>query len=200
MSDPIIPTRIIPAGEALPAIVGPPQGDEPPPWRRPTPPRDDAPPPREAPREEAPPAPPQTEAPPVEAPREAPQPVEVIVRYEQDADLTPVEAAPSRWQRLTATLLTWRSLVAVALAMVPLPYYGHSITTAWATALAACRDDAGIGAAYTLAGAAVAIAALAALRARRWWGAPLLIVTVIGATGVLRWWDPVQLLTGVPWS
>ncbi|MFE6426758.1 hypothetical protein ACFVOB_14970 [Streptomyces rochei] len=176
---PITPSRIIPAGAPLPAR--PPEPGEAPPWRTPPPP----PPPM------VPPAPPPSGPWPA-APPPGPMQIHVTV------DLAPpAEPEPRLWERLWERLVTWRMIAAILAALTPWAG-GHSPVGLWSRTVHDARTEAGILAAYVIAG--VAIAAAWALDRRTGRALPrfLLVTASLGAVGVLHWWDPIHLLTGVP--
>jgi len=169
---PITPTRVIPAGAPLPAR--PPQPDEVPPWRTlPTPPT-------------APPPPP-------------PAPVEV--RHVHEVVLVapePQEEEPPRlWERLWDAVVSWRLIAALLAALLPWAG-GRSPVGIWGHTVHQARTEAGIGAAYVIAGLAVTAA----------WGLDrhsggrliprfLLVTALVGGLGVLDWFDSITLFTGV---
>lgn len=171
---PITPTRIIPAGAPLPAR--PPHPRETPPWWSPPPP---------------PPPPP----PPVPIP---PDPGEMVVRHVHEILLvTPEEEpAPRWWERLWDALITWRMLAAILAALVPWAN-GRSPVGIWGHTVHQARAEASVGAAYVIAG----VAATAAWALDRHTGRAvprfLLVTTLIGGLGVLNWFDPITLFTGV---
>ncbi|MBL1108006.1 hypothetical protein JK361_26030 [Streptomyces sp. 5-8] len=173
---PITPTRIIPAGAPLPARA--PEPGEAPPWRTPPPPPVMTPP--------APPVPP------------PPPPAEVVVRHVHQALVVEleVERPPRLWERLWDALVTWRMLAAVLAALLPWAG-GRSPVGIWAHTLHQARTEASIGAAYVIA--AVAIAASWALDRHTGRAVPraLLVTALLGALGVLDWFDALTLLTGV---
>ncbi|WP_327403847.1 hypothetical protein OG194_29700 [Streptomyces sp. NBC_01288] len=181
MSDqPITPTRIIPAGVPLPAR--PPQPGEVPPWRTPTP------------ATAAPPPPP----PPPPIPR-PPDPAEVVVRHVHEVLLVtsePEERVPRLWERLWDHLFTWRMLVAILAALMPWAN-GRSPVGIWAHTVHQARTEAGIPAAYIIAG--VALGAAWALDRHTGRALPrfLFVTALIGAFGVFDWFDAITLLTGV---
>ncbi|MCM1972304.1 hypothetical protein [Streptomyces sp. G1] len=175
---PVTPTRIVPAGAPLPPR--PPDPGETPPWwqKPPTPP---------------PPAPPAPSDP-------DPGPVEVrhvhhIQLTWQDPDPDP-DPDPPVWARAWDLISAWRNLLAVLAALVPW-IDGHSPVGLWSHTLHEARTEAGIAAAYILA--AVALAAAWAVDRRTGRAAPrfLLVTALLGSFGVLHWWDPIHLLTGV---
>lgn len=181
MPDPIIPARIIPAGAPLPARS--PEPGEEPPWRTPPPPPA---PPASPPFHHWPPPPP-------------PGPLEVHVTV----DLAPTpepEPTPPWWARtwdyLADRLLTWRMTGAILAALTPWAG-GESPVGLWSQTVHQARTEAGIGAAYVIAG--VALAAAWALDRHTGRVVPrfLLVTAVLGSFGVLHWWDPILLLTGV---
>jgi hypothetical protein len=174
---PIVPSRVIPAGAPLPAR--PPEPGEVPPWWAPPPP---------------PPAPPAMA--PVPAPPPPPSgPLEVRVT------LVPVpvpepEPEPRWWERLWDRVATWRMAVALGAALTPWAG-GQSPVGIWSATVHQARTEAGIGAAYVIAG--VALGAAWALDRHTGRAVPraLLVTASLGATGVLHWWDPILALTGV---
>lgn len=177
---PITPTRVIPAGAPLPAR--PPEPGETPPWREPPPP----PPP--------PPAPPAVPPPP-------PAPIEV--RHVHEVLLVipgPEQEEPRLWERIWdwtwGRLLAWRMLAAIVAALTPW-YGGHSPVGIWGHTVHQARTEASVGAAYVIA--AVAVTAAWALDRHTGRLVPrfLLVTALLGSLGVLSWWDPFLLLTGV---
>ncbi|WP_234307875.1 hypothetical protein [Streptomyces sp. NBRC 110035] len=176
MPDPIIPTQIIPAGAPLPAR--PPEPGEAPPWRTPPP---------------APPA-----APPPVPPTPGPQ--DVVVRHIHEIVLAPQEPEPEPgprlWERLWDRLATWRMAVALLAALTPWAG-GQSPVGLWSQTVHQARVEAGIPAAYIIA--TVAVLAAWALDRHTGRAVPraLLITASLGALGVLHWWDPILMLTGV---
>ncbi|MVO84172.1 hypothetical protein GPA10_05145 [Streptomyces sp. p1417] len=171
---PIIPTRVIPSGAPLPDR--PPEPGELPPWWPPPPPP-------------AAPAPPPPPPPP---PPSHPGTIEVRITYEPPV---PVEPTPSRWQWLTDWLRPWQSLVAAGIALLP-AFDGYSLATGWGAALHDARTTESIGAAYVLAGAGIGMALLLD-RTGRLLPRALLVTSMVGALGVMDWWDPFLMLTGV---
>ncbi|WAL93975.1 hypothetical protein [Streptomyces sp. Je 1-369] len=172
---PITPTRVIPAAAPLPAR--PPQPGEVPPWHTPPPP----------------PAPPAaaTPPPPWWPPPPAPGTIELRVTYAP----VPVEPEPSRWQWLWNWLRPWQSLAAAGIALLPV-FDGYSLATGWGAALHDARTTASVGAAYVLAGVGIG-AALLLDRTGRLLHRALLVTSMVGALGVMDWWDPFLFLTGV---
>ncbi|MFJ5259105.1 hypothetical protein ACIQAC_01340 [Streptomyces sp. NPDC088387] len=168
---PITPTRVIPASTPLPAR--PPEPGESPPWHIPPPP------------------PPPAAAPP------PPAPIEVRHVHEVLLVIPDPEPEPAPWwARLWDRLATWRMAVALLAALVPWAG-GQSPVGIWSRTVHQARTEAGIGAAYVIAG--VAIAATWALDRHTGRALPrfLLVTALLGAFGVLSWWDPFALLTGV---
>lgn len=185
ITPPITPTRIIPAGTPLPTPLpaGPPQPGQVPPWRTaPTPP----------------PPPPPPPPPVAVVPSPAPQPIEV--RHVHEVLLVVPEPEPERgprlWERLWDALVTWRMLVAILAALLPW-YEGRSPVGIWAHTVHRARTEAGVGAAYLIAG--VAIATTWALDRHTGRVVPrfLLVTALIGGFGVLDWFDALTLITGV---
>lgn len=176
---PVTPTRVIPAGTPLPARA--PEPGEAPPWRTPPPP---PPPPPADPL----PIPPDPDLRPVEV-----RHVHEIVLTSTDPDPDP---DPRWWERLWDTVVTWRMVVAILLALTPWAA-GHSPVGLWAYTVRQARDEASVGAAYVIAG--VAVAAAWGLDRRTGKVVPrfFLVTAMLGALGVLDWYDPVLFLTGV---
>ena len=176
---PVTPTRVIPAGAALPAR--PPEPGEAPPWRTPPPP------------------PPPTVAAPLPVPPD-PEPRIVEVRHVHEVVLTSPDADPEPrprlWERLWERLFTWRMVVAILAAVVPW-MGGQSPVGVWSHTVHQARTEAGIGAAYVIAGVAVAAAWGLDRHTGRAVPRALLITASLGALGVLHWWDPILALTGV---
>lgn len=175
---PVTPTRVIPAGAPLPARA--PEPEEVPPWRTPPPP------------------PPVITSPPPAVPP-PPPPAEVVVHHHvHEVILVPVEEErpPRLWERMWDALATWRMLVALLAALVPWAG-GRSPVGIWAHTVHQARTEAGILAAYVIAG--VALAAAWALDRRTGRAVPrcLLVTAMLGALGVLDWFDALTLLTGV---
>ncbi|MEV1063401.1 hypothetical protein [Streptomyces sp. NPDC050263] len=171
---PIVPTRVIPAGVPLPAR--PPEPGELPPWR--TPPTPPPPPPP------APPPPP-------------PQPA--VVRHIHEVVLIvpePEEERPPLWSRLWDRLVTWRMAAAILAAVTPWAD-GDSPIGAWADALHQARTEAGIGAAYVIAGVALTAAWTLDRATGRLIPRFFLVTALTGSVGALGWYDPITLLTGV---
>ncbi|MEV0691795.1 hypothetical protein [Streptomyces sp. NPDC050388] len=169
---PITPTRVIPAGAPLPAR--PPEPGEAPPWRMP------------------PPAPP---AAPPPWPGPPPGPLEVHITLVPATTPEP-EPQPRMWERLWARLATWRMAVALLAALTPWAG-GQSPVGIWSHTVHQARTEAGIGAAYVIATVAVLAAWALDRHAGRVVPRFLLVTAGLGALGVLHWWDPFLLLTGV---
>ncbi|MFE7954398.1 hypothetical protein [Streptomyces sp. NPDC057413] len=178
-SRPVTPTRIIPAGAPLPAR--PPEPGEAPPWRTPPPP----------------PPPPAMPDPPPVPPDPEPRPVEV--RHVHEMVLTWADTDPEPdpwWARLWDRVFTWRMGGAILAALTPWAG-GHSPVGAWADTLHQARTEASVGAAYVIAGVAVGAAWALDRRTGRWLPRFLLVTATVGSLGVLAWYDPILLLTGV---
>ncbi|MDX3455063.1 hypothetical protein PV396_24500 [Streptomyces sp. ME02-8801-2C] len=175
---PITPTRIIPAGAPLP--TRPPQPGELPPWRTPPP---------------SPPVPPA----PIPAPAPIPpDPGELVVRHVHEILLVAPEEepAPRWWERLWDWLVTWRMVIAVLAALLPWAG-GQSPVGIWSHTVHQARTDAGIGAAYIIAGVALTAAWVLDWRTGKVVPRFLLVTAGLGAFGVLSWYDPILMLTGV---
>ncbi|MEU5094930.1 hypothetical protein [Streptomyces sp. NPDC020996] len=174
---PITPSRIIPAGAPLPARA--PEPGEAPPWRTPPP---------------APPAPP-ADPPPWPGPTPTPGPIEVRVTL-APAPIPEPEPTPSWWARIWDRIATWRMAGALVAALTPWAG-GHSPVGIWSHTVHQARTEASVGGAYVIA--AVAVGAAWALDRRTGRAVPrfLLVTASLGALGVLHWWDPILMLTGV---
>ncbi|MFF0512446.1 hypothetical protein [Streptomyces sp. NPDC004250] len=168
---PVTPTRIIPAGTRLPAR--PPEPDEAPPWRTPPPP---------------PPPPP------------VPEPRPVEIRHVHEIVLTSPEPVPDPdpplWSRLWDRLITWRMIVAILAALTPWAG-GQSPVGLWSGTVHQARTEAGVPAAYVIAGVALTAAWTLDRRTGRVVPRFLLVTASLGAFGVMSWYDPVLFLTGV---
>ncbi|MFB7776907.1 hypothetical protein [Streptomyces bauhiniae] len=176
---PIMPTRVIPAGAPLPAR--PPEPGEAPPWRP-------APPP--------PPAPPAVPEPPLFPPPPDPGAAMVVHHVHELLLVQPEPPAPRLWERLWDWLFTWRMLAAIAAALIPWAG-GRSPVGIWGHTVHQARTEAGVPAAYVIA--LVALGAAWGLDRHTGRVIPrfLLVTALLGSLGVLSWWDPIQLLTGV---
>jgi hypothetical protein len=175
MADEIVPTRIIPAGAPLPAR--PPEPGEAPPWRTPPPPP------------VIPPAAPWPPPPPPSGP------IEVRVRV----DLAPIpepEPEPGLWARLWDRIATWRMGSAILAALLPWAA-GQSPVGIWSHTVHQARTEASIGAAYVIAGVAITATWALDRRTGRWAPRFLFVTASLGALGVLHWYDPILMLTGV---
>jgi len=88
--------------------------------------------------------------------------------------------------------------MAVALLAALTPWLGgQSPVGAWSSTVHQARAEAGVLAAYVIA--TVALAAAWALDRHTGRAIPraLLVTAALGFFGVLHWWDPVHLITGV---
>ncbi|WP_228974980.1 hypothetical protein [Streptomyces sp. DH12] len=172
MADPITPTRIIPAGAPLPAQPDP--GG----------------------------APPRYMPPPAPAPAPAPAPGPVEVRVTVDLAYPYAQPEPTRWERLTTWLgrfgKPWQAVGGLLLAVVPIPWTGHSAASTWAYTVHLARDIH-LGYAYALALIPLAIVVRRILRhggtVLRLWA--LAVTAIGGLTGALHWFDLITFLTGV---
>ncbi|MCB5168016.1 hypothetical protein LG634_24715 [Streptomyces bambusae] len=175
-------TRLIPPGAPLPER--PPEPDELPPWRQ-------APPPPVPPAPPGPPAWHQVPGPP-------PGPIEVHVTLLP----LPTPPDPTRWERLRAWLgqwgSPWQAAAALALAVVPIPWTGHSAASTWAWMVAEARAEWGPQQAYALAGVPFA---LVLIRISRHGGSVrrlfVLAVAIGGLAGAADPFDIVTIITGV---
>ncbi|MFE2382185.1 hypothetical protein [Streptomyces misionensis] len=177
---PITPTRVIPAGAPLPARA--PEPGEAPPWRTPPPP----------------PPPPAIPDPPPPAPEPDPIPRAVLVRHVHEHVLVPVEEErqPRLWERLWDQLMSWRMLTAILAALTPWAD-GRSPVGIWGHTVHQARTEAGIGAAYVIAGVAIAVTWALDRKTGRAIPRFLLVTALVGGFGVLDWFDALTLLTGV---
>jgi len=182
---PIIPTRIIPAGTDLPAR--PPTPGESPPRRTPPPP---------------PPVPP-AKPPPTPWPA-APPPGPIEVRVTVDLG-TPDEPEPEeepRWSRLwgaaTGRIGPWRAVLALFAAVAPIPWTSFSAAVTWHYTITEARA-LHVGFGYGLAFGTFALAVNKLVRGR---GGVICLffcaTTFVGLFGAMSWYDPIQILTGVP--
>ena len=115
------------------------------------------------------------------------------------------EPEPTWWERLTYWLASkihpvwsWRGLLAMGAALVPIPWTGYSVATTWAYTVSQARQF-GYGWGYALGGTA----ALLAVQSLRRGGptAPRMlggVVAFIGVLGAISLYDPILILTGVP--
>lgn len=108
----------------------------------------------------------------------------------------PEPEQPRLWARLWDRLVTWRMLAALGAALVPWAG-GQSPVGIWSHTVNQARTEAGIGAAYVIAGVAIAAAWALDRHTGRAASRFLLVTASLGALGVLHWWDPLLLLTGV---
>ncbi|MFF9312169.1 hypothetical protein ACF1BS_14785 [Streptomyces sp. NPDC014748] len=110
------------------------------------------------------------------------------------------EPQPALWSRLWdwlwGRLFTWRMLVAILGALTPW-IDGQSPVGLWSHAVHQARTEGGVGGAYVIAGVALAAAWTLDRRTGRAVPRFLLVTTSLGAVGVINWWDPFLLLTGV---
>lgn len=191
MTDPITPTRIIPADAPLPSLAPAPAPAAPPPppppplfpsvavpggewWRPPTP----------------------------DPLATVPQPpIEVSLKatlvFDPEPELTWRDRLRAMVARLLRPLWTWRGAVALVLAVAPIPGVGESAATIWHYTVSEAREMS-IGTGYAVGLVPLAFAGWALTRvgptAPRLW---LLAVSTIGALGAMSWYDIVQLFTGV---
>lgn len=180
MDQPIVPTRIIPAGVPLPAR--PPEPGEAPPWRTPPP---------------TPPAPPSNHPPSPWPAAPTPGPIEVRVTVDLVAPAEPAaEPEPGLLARVWDWLGTWRMGGAILAALLPWAA-GQSPVALWSHTVHQARTEAGIGAAYVIATVALSASWLIDRHTGRWAARFLLVTASLGAFGVLHWYDPILLITGV---
>lgn len=186
-TEPIVPSRIIPAGAPLPPRA--PEPGEAPPWRT-------------APRA-SPPAPPANPPPPDDWREGHPPPAAGPIEIRVSVDLAPVEPEPepSRWQRLSAWIARnhpWRALAAFALAVFPIPFTGYSAATTWAYTVGEAREAFGTGHGYALAGIPFVLVVWRLVRSGgTFLHAFGLAVFLVGLTGAISLYDPVTWITGV---
>ncbi|MFE2747337.1 hypothetical protein ACFXKX_23915 [Streptomyces scopuliridis] len=188
MPDPIIPTRIIPAGQPIPTAPplppAPPGSTNLPPWRTAAP---------------AAPVPPLAPPPAVPAPAPDPAPIVVHVTVDMVAPEPEPEPEPGRWARLwdavTARVKPWQAAAALVAAVIPVPWTGYSAATTWAATMSEARDmHVAVG--YCLA---VGVFALTVRRFTKSHGVVALwgiAVTGIGLFGAVSWYDVVVVVTG----
>jgi hypothetical protein len=124
------------------------------------------------------------------------------VRVTVDLAYPYAEPEPTRWERLTAWLSRfgqpWQAVGGLLLAVVPVPWTGHSAASTWAYTVHLARDF-GLPHAYALALIPLAIVVRRILRhggtVLRLWA--LAVTAIGGLTGALDWFDLVTLITGV---
>ena len=136
---------------------------------------------------------------------DVPPPVQHIHVYLPDADIdlgSPEDVGPRWWERALDRIRPWHTLVGAALALVPTPT-GYSAAATWASTVWYAHEEA-LFAGYALAIVGVA----AAYRAERRCGDGMVRATLvrawtvcalIGITGAIDLWDPIQIWTGVAW-
>lgn len=182
---PVVPTRIIPAGEHLPPEVladalRPPPRRARPPASPPPPPVDDRA------WEWQPPAP--------------SGPVEVHVTVDLAPAAEPEQDELGIWSRAWDWAATrvrpWMLLLALAGAVIPIPWTGYSVGTTWAATVGQARE-LGTGWGYALAFGTFALACLRFIRTGHLLPLFFLVVTSIGLFGAIDLFDPVTWLTGV---
>lgn len=199
--------RVYPAGQPvrrgpvmLPAHA--PRPGEVPPWR------DNPPPPRPEPVVDEPEGQADDEPEPDEGeqhtPEAPPEPQYILVKLAPGMDADdldhPEDVGPPWWSRLADRVRPWHLLAGAALALVPTPT-GYSAATTWANIVWHGHEEA-LWLGYTLAVVGVA----SAYRAERRCGNGMVrgvlvrawtVCALVGVTGALDLWDPVQILTGV---
>jgi hypothetical protein len=85
---------------------------------------------------------------------------------------------------------------AIVVAMAPL-FGGQSLATGWGHALRACRHQASVGGAWTLAGITLLIAVTVARWRPRWYTRCAVIVGLFGTAYMASPYDIVTFVTGV---
>jgi hypothetical protein len=128
-----------------------------------------------------------------------PGPIEVHVTVDLAPPPEPEPTPPwwaRAWDYAVDRLLTWRMGGAIAAALLPWAG-GQSPVGIWSHTVHQARTEASIGAAYVIAGVAIGAAWALDRHTGRVIPRFLLVTTSLGATGVLHWWDPILLLTGV---
>jgi hypothetical protein len=106
------------------------------------------------------------------------------------------EPEPGYWARLWDRLCTWRMASAILAALIPWAG-GQSPVGIWSHTLHQARTEASIGGAYVIAGVAASATWAIDRHSGRWLPRFLLVTASLGAFGVLHWWDPILMLTGV---
>ncbi|AQW55273.1 hypothetical protein ACIQPP_05485 [Streptomyces violaceusniger] len=190
MSDPISPSRIIPAGQPIPAapplLQAPPGATNLPPWRTAA----------------APPPPPPPPAAPQPVPAPPPGPIEhhVIIKFAPPEPEPEVEPELGRWARMWEAITTrvkpWQALVALGAAAVPMPWTGYSAATTWAYVMHEARGMH-VGFGYSLAFGTFAFAVRRFTAHRGVVALWATAVTSIGIFGATDWYDAVVVITGV---
>ncbi|WP_146057127.1 MULTISPECIES: hypothetical protein [unclassified Streptomyces] len=196
--------------------TGPVPGDGLPPWRRPREQSPPSPPPggaggsAPAPRESAPGTRQADHAKPREA-RGTPVPDSGEIRVRLHPDdvrairdaLVPVEHVPLPWwRRAVARMRPWATFAGFGLAVIPVPWTGYSAAATWAYSVHYAREVGGIHFGYALAAGALAFSSILIARAANY---PQILLSrctvacaIVGLSGAIHFWDPIQALTGVP--
>jgi hypothetical protein len=126
----------------------------------------------------------------------------MVVRHVHEVlVIVPAPPEPTRWDRARAVLWRlggpWQALLALVLAVIPIPPGHYSLATTWWWCVAQTRHDHGATAAYTLGLGTLATATVLLTRHPTITRLTLLAVTLIGALGAIALMDPITALTGV---
>jgi hypothetical protein len=103
---------------------------------------------------------------------------------------------PGLLARLWDWLVTWRMISAILAALLPWAA-GQSPVGIWSHTVHQARTEAGVGAAYVIAAVALTAAWALDRHTGRWLPRVLFVTAGLGSVGVLHWYDPITLLTGV---
>lgn len=175
MPVPILPTRVFPAGEPLPA----------PPATAPSAPPVPPPPPARPPTAKMWPPPPPPE----------PAPLVVHVHVLLPEVIAPEPEPTWSWDRIKNALQIRRNLIGCAVALFPFGYW--SFTTAWGTVLRQARTPTDIRSAWYLAALVIAVTVTADHWRPRWYSRAMTCTAVLGTAYMAAPYDIVTLVTGV---
>lgn len=137
---------------------------------------------------------------PVPAPRPlAPEPAaESASAAEPEPE--PDEQGPGVWSRtwdaFTDRVSPWKAVLALAVAVVPIPWTGYSAAVTWAYTVSEARGFH-LGFGYGLGFGAFVLAVRRLTRTRSVLALWCTAVTFIGLFGAMSWYDPILWLTGV---
>nr|WP_202447233.1 hypothetical protein [Streptomyces sp. SID5468] len=124
-----------------------------------------------------------------------PAPGTIVIR-EIYLPLPPAPPAPPRWRWSWEWLQPRRNLIGTVLALLPV-FGGWSLASGWGHLLRECRAEQSTGAAWTLAGLALAVAIAADRWRPRWYTRALSCAAVLGTIDMAHLFDIVTLFTGV---
>jgi hypothetical protein len=100
------------------------------------------------------------------------------------------------WDAVTARVKPWKAIVALAAAVVPIPWTGYSAAVTWAYTVSEARGiHQGFG--YALAFGTFTLAGRRLVNTRSVIALWATAVTFIGLFSAMSWYDPILWLTGV---